>query len=846
MKKKLAFLATTALAGSLMLATNAMAQSTGTTEVEAVTITAQKGPQSVDGVITAETALKNRSTVTQEYIDTQPAGQTIAATLNLVPGFNFTNTDPYGSSGGSVRLHGQDGAHIGFLIDGVSLSDAGNYAIYTNQQLDPELIEQANVNTGSTDVDTATAASTAGIINYTTLRTTHDPSLVVKPSIGSDSFRRGFLLAQTGDIGPYGTQAWIALNYTKYDKYKGPGDLEKKQFNFRITQPFGDNGDFISLTGNYNENRNYSYYSSNIHNATGTIVDETSTLGWDVDYLSTWVTPTAITGVRDTIPTTNSATRGFYGPKINPSNTGTLRGQSRFTILPNLHFTFDPSFNYTLANGGGTFNLDETDLRVTAPNGAAKDLNGDGDTKDSVQFYAPSNTNTRRYGFNSSLIYDLNDNNRFRVAYSYDEGHTRQTGEFSYLDGGGFPTDPFSAKDGYGANGLMVNGHVGQKRDRNSIATLQQWAAEYRGTFMDDRLRVSLGVRAPLLKRELHQFCYSAAGSSTYTCTTQTPVSSTLLTPDAVAAQATFNVTNVVTGVVTQTKLFAPFAAIRKYDAVLPSVGVAFRLSDTSSIFASYNEEQSAPKVDNLYTLTSLGRLGAVDPETSKGIDFGYRYHNGGVIGSISGWATTVSNRIVSTRDPVDDSLIDRNVGDVKLYGVDAQLGGHWDAFSLYGTVTYTHSELQSNLFVGGALTYPGSGLAAGYVPTKGKALVETPEWMFGGRATYDWGPVAFGVQGKWVDKRFVTDVNDVSVDGYVTVDADVRIDLSAIGAFHDMTGLDKTYLQFNVSNIFDEKYYGNLNGTQTSGTPNTPGYSGPFATRGAPRAVIATLRVEF
>ncbi|MBI1685944.1 TonB-dependent receptor [Caulobacter hibisci] len=830
--KKIACLASTALVGSLLAATAAMAQSTASTEVEQVVVTAS-GTKSVDGLLTAETALKNRSVITQEYIDTQPAGQTIAQTLNLVPGFNFTNSDPYGSSGGTIRLHGQDGAHIGLLVDGVPLNDAGNYAIYTNQQLDPELIEQANVNTGSADVDTATASSTAGIINYTTLRTTKDARFVVKPSVGTDNFRRIFGLVQTGEFGPFGTQAWFAANYTKYDKYKGPGSLEKKQYNFRIYQPIRDNGDFISLTGNWNENRNAQYYSFNIHDATYAVrADEVNTLGWDGDYLTTWVTPTAVNGTADTIPATNSATRGFYGYRINPSNTGTIRGSSRWTIRDNLRATFDPSFNYTLANGGGTFTLSETDLRVVSATGVGKDLNGDGDTRDSVLFYGPSNTNTRRYGFNSSVIWDINDSNLLRVSYAYDEGHTRQTGEFSQLVNG-FASDPFSAKDGHeDSTALMVNGHVGQKRDRDSIAVLQQWSAEYRGRFIDDRLRLSVGIRAPLQKRELHQFCYSQAGSSTYTCSDRTPATSVKLATDAVANAVTFGTST--------TRYFTPFKAIRKYDAVLPSYGASFKITDSGTIFASYSEQQSSPKVDNLYTLTSTGKLGEVQPETSKGYDFGYRYNKGGIVGSISGWGSTIKDRIVSTRDPTDDTIIDRNVGDVELWGVDAQAGWSIDeALTVYGSASYTNSELQNNLFVGGTAIYPGAGLAAGYAPTKGKELVETPKWMFGGRVTYKVSDFTFGVQGKWVGERWVTDVNDVKVPHYAVWDLDVRYDLNKIG-------MEKSYVQLNVSNLFDEKYYGDLNGTSTSGLSGAPGYSGPFARRGAPRAAILTLRTEF
>ncbi|RZJ96209.1 MAG: Plug domain-containing protein, partial [Brevundimonas sp.] len=170
MNRKSLFWATTALCGGLMLAGAANAQSTATQEAELgdVVVTGARGPRTTDGTIVAETVAKTRSSVTQEFISTQAAGQTILQTLNLTPGLNFTNNDPYGSSGGNIRLRGFDGNRVSLTFDGIPLNDTGNYAVYTNQQLDPELIERASVNTGTTDVDSPTASATGGTINYVT------------------------------------------------------------------------------------------------------------------------------------------------------------------------------------------------------------------------------------------------------------------------------------------------------------------------------------------------------------------------------------------------------------------------------------------------------------------------------------------------------------------------------------------------------------------------------------------------------------------------------------------------------------------------------------------------------
>ena len=52
---------------------------------------------------------------------------------------------------------------MGTDFDGIPLNDTGNYAIYTNQQLDGELISRASVNMGTTDVDSPTASASSWI-----------------------------------------------------------------------------------------------------------------------------------------------------------------------------------------------------------------------------------------------------------------------------------------------------------------------------------------------------------------------------------------------------------------------------------------------------------------------------------------------------------------------------------------------------------------------------------------------------------------------------------------------------------------------------------------------------------
>jgi iron complex outermembrane recepter protein len=130
--------------------------------------------------------------------------------------------------------------------------------------------------------------------------------------------------------------------------------------------------------------------------------------------------------------------------------------------------------------------------------------------------------------------------------------------------------------------------------------------------------------------------------------------------------------------------------------------------------------------------------------------------------------------------------------------------------------------------------------------------VVETPKWTLGYRASVEFGPASAGLQVKYVTDRFATDLNDIKSPGYTTADFDARFEL-------EQFGMKNSWLQINVTNIFDRFYFGNL-GTQIAGPANNglvlvpglgagvaiPGGSAPNFSIGAPRTFSGTLRIGF
>ncbi|MFC0305240.1 TonB-dependent receptor [Rhizorhabdus histidinilytica] len=816
---------------SALAASGAYAQSTGSIDFENdIVVTGSSINRGVAGVIAPDTS-KSKAVLTQEFITHQTPGQTINDVINQLPGVSFQNNDPFGSAGGTLTIRGFDDQRISQTFDGVPLNDSGGYALYSNQQLDPELIEQVNVNLGTTDVDSPTAAATGSTVNYRTRNPTQDFGVNLMGSAGRFDFMRIFGSVDTGVFTPWGTRAFVAASRATNDAIFGKyGKIDKSQYNAKIYQPIGDNGDFISIAGHYNQNRNNFFGSSPLRVDTtggrtvGTDSSNRFPLTKDERFFAVprcTVAP-GVTGVADAASSCGS----LFDYRLNPSNTGNIRINSKFTLSDKLTLTVDPSYQYVKANGGGTFVASEK-LNAQGYSGFVqassssqpsyffgKDLNGDGDALDNVRIQAPSQTRTDRYGLISSLRYDLNDDHTVRVNYSLDYARHRQTGEAGLLDDAGKET-------AFPANNPLVgvNGNVLNKRDRLSYAILNQFSAEYRGEFLDDSLVINAGIRAPFFKRKLTNYCFALTATGNVACFSGNDAGE--------AAYAAANPT-----------IQGPQKRTFKYDKILPNIGFVYDLTSKISAFGSYSKGIQVPGTDNLYNSFFYARntpSANPVPETTDNFDLGARYRSGKVQAQGSFWYTLYKDRLASAYDRDLNVTIYRNLGKVTKYGYDGSISyTPIPELSIYAFGSYLKSKIKDNVELS----------ATTVALTKGKRESGAPIYTAGGRIQGNLGPVQLGVQAKRTGSRYVNDQNlpvfangvqvyGAKVRGYTLVDLDARISLEWAGLN------DKTYFQINVTNLFDKLYVGGFDGT-LSNTGTT------FANIGAPRTVIGTLSIGF
>lgn len=876
---------------AMMLPGAAFAQSTGSIDFDdagtdvVVTGTRTTG---VAGIEAPDTS-KAKAVLTQEFISRSAPGQTINDAINAVPGVSFQNSDPFGAAGGRLTIRGFDQTRISATQDGVPLNDSGSYDIYHSQQIDPELIEQVNVNLGTTDVDSPTAGATGSTVNYRTRVPGKDFGVKVVGSAGMFDFFRTFGMIDTGEIGPWGTRMFIAASQARNNVvFNNIGKIKKQQYNARIYQPLGSNGDFISVAANYSISRNNFQGSLPLRNdptiltVSGTapnqvvnsaprVVGSGATNRFPIDGEDPYyVIPRCITnqatGAGAQLANSCGST---FDERFNPSNTGNFRGNSKFTLSDKATLTVDPSYQFVKANGGGTV-VGQEGFRDVNPTTLVsnqvgyqagipyfgRDLNGDGDLLDTVRVLAPSQTGTRRIGVIAGLRYDFSDTQTVRVAYTYDRARHRQTGEVGFLYPTGVPFDVFPINDPLKDS----TGAVLQKRDRLSYAILHQASGEYRGDFFEDKLAVTLGIRMPFFKRNLTNYCATSSAAGFVECygTNAAGLAAYLAANPTVTLTPAFGTTPAVTA-----PIQGPQQRIFNYKKALPNVGLTFKITPAVAVFGNYSKGIQVPGTDNLYNSFFFPRNVAQAnpiPETTDNFDGGIRYRSSIVQAQVVGWYTNYTDRLASSYDPDLDRTVYRNLGKVKKYGVDGSISIQpIRQLSVYATGSYLESEIQDDVQIGRLA----NGTAI-FAPTKGKREGGAPTWTFGGGAVLDLDVVSFGVNAKRTGPRYIYDTNEtvrqaVTANGtttlsdiyaaktpaYTLVDFNARLGLQWAGLN------DKTYFQFNLLNAFDEAFVAgfqsNLNQGPTFNTTTggiTALGAAPNAQLGYPRTFIGSLVV--
>lgn len=736
------------------------------------------------GLMVFEEAPKARSTVTAAELEKQrPTGNAYEA-LELLPAVNSYNHDATGLFGGGLTLRGFNSDQIGATINGVPVNDSGSFSVYPQEYVDQENTCSQFVTQGSTDVDSPQVGATGGNFGINTCNPEDKQRLRFMQTAGQLNMFKTFVRYDTGKLGAR-SKAFVSFSRAMTDKWKGKGKAERNHIDAGFNYEW-DRFNYIRGTLLWNEALNNS-----INNLTKT---ELNTRGYyydTSDFFAGHLTPVA--GTAQVEATQSPLYHGLY---INPFKNAIASATAKFRLSENLDLKILPYFWYGFGNGGlqqrvqreSTGFLNRATNRATA----AVDLNGDGDTLDTVIMANASHTDTKRPGITSSLNYQWNNHN-ILGGFWYERASHRQTGPMVPVTSDGRPFDPY----------LQIyqirrpDGTPFMSRDWDTISTAYQFFIQDTVTLMDDKLTLNVGVRTPNIERDFTNFASEGNQNPTYNI-------------------------------------------VKKYNDVLPQLGARFRINNDNQLFASVAKNMKAPPnfvFSNVGTNVILnGNVatlrGDVQEETSWNTDIGYRHQSNALIATVTAFLVDFKNRQATAFDPITNTSSYTNAGNVKNHGIEIELGNTpVNGWAAYGSFGYTRSKIEDNLRVS----------ATGTLPTAGKEMPLTPKLKAGLSLEYSQGTFYARVKAKATSRQAGTLVNDEWAPGYTTYGFDAGYTFANYGIFK------RPKLQLNISNITNKQYI-NPSSQSVTNTTQFPGVTSVGTLRyylGAPRFASVTLSVD-
>lgn len=766
------------------------------TDVGTVNITGD-GDDLGNGMLIEDDGAKARSTVSKAAIDKARSSANPYQLLNLEPGVNASSYDATGLFGGNLRVRGFNSDQMGLTINGAPVNDSGNFAVYPQEYTDSENLCEMSITQGSADTDAPHIDASGGNISLVTCGPNDVRGGKIEQSLGQLNFTKSFIRLDTGLLGttsPF--KAFISYSKSKVDKFKGYGGADRDHVDAGLDWKLTRDTDFSANL----------LYNRAVNNNFFTVTKSQWQTNPDVEFSNVVPQHLAAGNENNTAHfgynyTTNPA---YYGYSLNPFKNYLVTSALKSRINDSLTLSAEPYFWYGYGTGGTEQSTLAESSGGSKLGGGIADINGNGNTTDTVGVYTGSVTQTYRPGVTFKADYDIA-NHHILAGYWMERARQLQTKPATTVDNSGNIANQWLD----GSLLTLNDGQIYEGRDYLTISSDRSLFLLDTINLDGDRMQLLPGVRYSTITRDFTN--YASYGSG----------------------------------------LGADYQVSRTYGKTLPSIGLTLKLTPVWQVYGNVTENMRAPSnfvlsgwvssvsyVNGVATNVVLKPNDSIQMETSTNYEGGVRYFGEHMDGSVAVYHVDFRNRIAQGYNPQTATYTDYNVGNSTTNGFEAQVGskpiGGWSAF---GSATYTDSRINSDfpsLLNGNPVT----------LATSGKTFPDTPTWMLGASLQYAEGPYMAALSGKYTGSRYSTLMNDESIPGYTTFDLDLGYRLPST-AF-----LKKPTIRFNVTNLFNQGYLieNAGSGSNITVTTNTAykGGGSPTYYVGAPRFASVSLSAEF
>ncbi len=755
-----------------------------TVRLGTITIVGQ-GDKLGAGQILNEDTVKGRSTVTKDATEKDRATGNSYQALSLLPGVNTFNHDATGLFGGGLNVRGFDATQLGFTINGVPVNDSGSYSVFPQEYVDMENICTQQISQGNPDAESPHVGATGGSVNIVSCDPEEKRRVRVAQTVGQLSLSRTFVRFDSGRFANNMLKTFLSASHTQADKWKGEGGAKRDHFDAAFSLDLSPDHRILgSVMYNKAVNNNFQSFT----------LSQINTLGYFADYSPTF-TPGHLTPVNGTaqVETGPRSPQQFYKLALNPFENAIVSVSGSFRLAENTYFKIQPYLWYGYGTGGVQQRaLSEKGFlnTTTGVMGAGRDLNGDGDTLDTIIVANSSVTKTNRPGVTAEINHQLG-NHALKVGFWYERAQHKQTGPAVAVDANGNPVDQW-LRDG---RILRPDGSEFNSRNWLTISPAYQAYFSDQFSFMNDRGLLQFGARALNITRKFTNF------------------------PNEGGSTINFN---------------SQYTVEKKFNDVLPQLGVRFNLDREQQVFANVGKNFRAPPnfayapTNGNVTITNGVAVltGSIKPETSVTTDIGYRYQSKALTFSATAFNVDFKDRQANAFDPTTLKSIYTNAGKARTRGIELEAGTvPVNGWSAYASLTMQKSKVLNDIRTSASVVLASSG----------KQFAMTPLMLAGLSVQYSSGPLYARLKAKKTGRQYATLMNDEEVPSYMTAELDAGY------RFGDFSFAKNAMVRLNVSNLGNTKYR-----TPSSSTVLSSTGSNVFYYLGAPRFTSITLSADF
>jgi iron complex outermembrane receptor protein len=636
--------------GALLLA---LAISASIPALEAARADDADGVEAVVVIGTGQT--RSVSTLLPSNLTVQPPGTSVQKSLNILPGVSAQSIDALGVNEQSMTLQvrGFSTTQLGYSLDGMPLGD-GAYNNYNGLTISRALISEnlgrADLATGIAGLSIPSTSNLGGAVIYTSSAPHQEMGLVGSQTFGSEDTKRSFLRVDTGDID--GFSAYLSGQYSEQDLFVNQGAYKTsygKQINGKAQYKF-DRGTLTAFMDLSRTNQADDPYLSK---------DQISRLGYDWGgYAPDWTryVSRAACSVASLAAKCVNATAPEKTADDTFSNGSILRNDDLFYVAGDYAITDALSarlqvYRHTDKGAGNNFI-------------AGLSNQGTASTADDLPVQIRDTRYTiNRDGVLGSLTYDL-DFNHLQAGFWLEE-NTSSAQRYIWTNVTG-PSDL----------GLFLKGQpsTAQWVQQTQWGT-QQFYVQDTVSLLDDTLSIDFGFKGTHAK--------SNAKALPGISVTAPPASSQFATGTLTAR-----------------------------DFFLPEAGVRYQIAPGHEVYASYSENMAmfqggfklGPQSVTQPVWNAQGAT--LVPETSRSLDFGYRFVTDGLQLSLAGYHVNFDNRLLQY-NPCPTNLQQNpgcgnsfhNAGSVTSNG--AELGVMWQPLpwlNWYNSASYNETTYDQDL----------------------------------------------------------------------------------------------------------------------------------------------------